>query len=178
MKSKLFSTLALSATVLALNAQMSMPSTTGIQQDAQKSAVQTKSNATQTVAKAETTAKPALGSLISQFSGQISPTALTDDFNKNKSSFETQAKSTPATDVKANAGLLQKLQGGLKSTAFTSGWAAIKDKWQAGVKGATSTKQLAGYAKTLTENVNPKFLGSNWEKIKPTLTSALDKAAQ
>ena len=32
--------------------------------------------------------------------------------------------------------------------------------------------------KTLTENVDPKFLGANWEKVKPTFNAALDKLAQ
>ena len=178
MKSKLFSTLALSVTILALNAQMSMPSTTGIQQDAQKSATQTKTNVTQTANTTAATAKTNVGTLISQFAGQISPTALTDEFNKNKSSFQTQAKATSATDVKASSGLLQKLEGGIKSSAFDAGWAKVKDKWLTSTKAATTTKQVAGALKTLSENVNPKFLGTGWDKVKPSFNAALDKVSQ
>ena len=177
MKLKLLSTFALSISMLALNAQMEMPSTlAGAEQNTQKAATPTPAIAAQTVTKAESNTKPSLGPLLSQFSGQISPGALTDEFSKEKSGFQSQASAT--TDVKGTSGLLQKLEGGLKSSAFSAGWAKIRDKWLGNVKTATTTKQLAGYLKTLSENVDPKFLGANWEKIKPTFTAALDKIAQ
>ena len=179
MKFKLFSTLGLSFTALALSAQLGMPTNvTNAEQNVQKTAVETKTTTTQTVNNASATAKTGLGTLVSQFAGQVSPSALTDEFNKAKTTFQSQAKATAATDIKANSSLLQKLESGLKSTAFTSGWAKIKDKWLNNVKTAATTKQLAGYLKTLTENVDPKFLGANWEKFKPTFNMALDKIAQ
>ena len=162
--------------MMALSAQMEIPSSiTNAEQDAQKAASQTQTGS-QAINKIESTAKTGLGSLISQFSGQLSTGALTDAFAKGKAAFQSQASS--ANDVKSTSGLLAKLEGGLKSTAFTAGWAKIKDKWLTNVKTATTTKQVAGYLKTLTENVDPKFLGSNWEKIKPGFNAALAKIAQ
>ena len=179
MKFKFLSTLALSLSVFALSAQMGMPTNvTNAEQNVQKTTTQTQTTATQTVNNAATTAKSGIGTLVSQFAGQVNPSALTDEFNKGKAAFQSSAKSTSSTDVKANSSLLQKLEGGLKSSSFTAGWAKIKDKWLGNVKTAATTKQLAGYLKTLTENVDPKFLGANWEKIKPTFNAALDKIAQ
>ena len=179
MKFKLFSTLGLSFTALALSAQLGMPTNvTNAEQNVQKTELQTQTTTTETINNASATAKTGLGTLISQFAGQVNSSALTDEFNKAKTTFQSQAKSTAATDVKANSSLLQKLESGLKSTAFTEGWAKIKDKWLSNVKTAATTKQLAGYLKTLTQNVDPKFLGKNWETFKPTFNMALDKMAQ
>ncbi len=174
MKFKLFSTVTFSVFVLALNAQMEMPSAvTAAGQNAQKTATQTQTSATQTVAKTETSAKGSVGSLISQFSGQLSSGALTDEFNKGKSAFQSQASS--ATDVKGTSGLLQKLEAGIKSPAFAAGWAKVKDKWLADTKSAKTEGQLATSLKTLVENIDPKSLSATWERVKPTFTAALAK---
>ena len=163
MQLKFLSFIALSMITISLNAQFGMPAAVaGAEKDA-------KTN----VAKVES---EGIGSLISQFSGQLTPAALTDDFNKGKSAFESQTKST--NDVKSSSSSIQKLSSGIKPSAFSAGWAKIKDKWSAEIKSATTVKQLAGYLKTLSQNVDPKFLGPTWEKIKPTFNSALDKLAQ
>jgi len=170
MKLKLSSTLMFSFAMFAAHAQMSMP---GSVTDAEKTATQSQTVGGSTITKVESEAKSSVGNLISQFSGQISSSSLTDEFNKGKSAFQKQAGSSD--DAKANSGLLQKLQAGIKSTAFTAAWAKIKDKWATEVKGATTNKQLANSLKTLSENIDPKSMSATWEKVKPTFTAALAK---
>ena len=155
MQLKFVSLIAFSMITISLNAQFGMPAA---------------------VTKVESSAKDGIGSLISQFSGQLTPAALTDDFSKGKAAFQSQASSS--NDVKSSSASLQKLTSGIKPSAFSAGWAKIKDKVSAELKSATTVKQLAGYLKTPSENVDPKFLGPTWEKIKPTFNSALGKLAQ
>jgi hypothetical protein len=168
MKLKLFNTFALCIAIFAVNAQMAQSTASG---NVQNTAVT--SNQAEIAEKAQSQPRQSFGSLLSMFSGQVSPGGYTDAFSKDKSDFQTKAKSS--VDAKANSGLLQNLEAGIKSSSFKSAWAGIKDKWLANVKAATTNQQLAGYLKTLSENVDPKLLGSTWGKVSSTFDSSLDK---
>jgi hypothetical protein len=174
MKLKLFSTVSFSIAMLAASAQMGIPSSINpANPETQKVVTQTQASATQTVNKAEADAKGTVGTLLAQFAGQIQPSALTDEFNKVKPTFQTEASNS--TDVKSTSGLLQKLAGGLKAGSFSPNWAKMKDAWVAKLKSATTQQQLAASLKTLSQNIDPKSFSNTWANVKPTFVATLEK---
>lgn len=173
MKIKLTIALSLCIAVLSSYGQLNMPATTTTPATVNSAVTQAATPGTTALKTVPATPTGGVGVLLSQLTQNISSGALTDDFNRAKGSFTTQAQS--AKDVKTQSTLLQKLEAGLKSTAFTSGWAAVKTKWLSGVKTANTTSQLAGYLKTLSDNLNTSALSPTWAKIKPTFTAELQK---
>jgi hypothetical protein len=116
-----------------------------------------------------------IGSLIGQFTNNLSTGALTDEFAKNKGEFVKSANNTNSGSGVSN--LLQKVEGGIKPTAFSSGWAAEKSNWLASAKKAVTVKEGAALLSKLEANINPKYFTGEWAKLRPMWQAGLKKLA-
>lgn len=111
------------------------------------------------------------GSLISTLTNNISDTAFTDSFKKNKGSFLSSISSVK--DAAGAGKALQTLQGGLLPSAMIKGWASIKDKWIKDAGTASTLKSFAGSAGILESNISDKFFKSSWIKAHPAWEAGL-----
>ena len=115
---------------------------------------------------------PGFGELMSTFANAVPSSQYTDEFKKGKNSFDEKAKT--ANDVSSASELLVKLGSGIKYKTFNPSWGQLNYQWYSDVRNAKSMNQLAGYLKTQSANIDPKFLGPDWEKIKTTWLKSLD----
>jgi len=111
------------------------------------------------------------GGLISTLTNNISDTAFTDSFKKNKSGFLSSLSNVK--DASSAGKALQTLQGGLLPSAMSKGWATIRDKWIKDAGTASTLKSFAGSAGTLESNISDKFFKSSWVKAHPAWEAGL-----
>lgn len=122
------------------------------------------------------TSDAGIGNLIAQFTDNISSSAFTPEFLKNKKGW--LEKATMTNDAKGAAWLLKSLQGGLNNSAFAATWAAKKDQWLAATSSIKTVKDAAGQLNSLSSNINPSMLSSTWNNVKPGWSSAVNSMAK
>lgn len=113
------------------------------------------------------------GNLFSQLKSGINADAFSETFNASAWS----KKNTSASSAAGWAGSLLGLQGGLKESAMSAGWATVKEKWLKNVKAATTVQQVAGLAAQLESNIDPKYFTGEWGKQRGTWQAAIKTIA-
>ena len=114
---------------------------------------------------------PNVGSLIARLTTNISPSAFTPEFLKNKKGWEEKAKTV--NDPKGASWLLKSLESGLKSSALKAEWVNAKGPWLNAVNSLKTVKDATQPLQALAANMDSSNFEPQWENNKNDWNTAL-----